>query len=180
MEETEHIELLSRFETIDFDTGELVNVLDPKLPVRSRVDMAKWLIDRFTGEIEQCMERKKLWNEREASFKFGIEKIRSTIRDHMLDAGINKIETLENTVFLTDKTILTFDMDKVLPEQKTYDLTIKGANHQIFLRLKSYSEAINLICDFKENIAPETLPKDMIKPVIRKSITFRKSPKSKK
>ena len=179
MEETEHIELLSRFETIDFDTGELINVLDPELPVRGRVDTARWLIDRFTGEIEQCKERKKLWNARESSFKFGIEKIRATIRDHMLNAGIDKINTLENSVYLTDKTILIFDEDKVLPEQKTYDLTIKGASLQIFERLKSYSEAVNLVCDFKENINPETLPQELVKPVIKKSITFRKSPKSK-
>ncbi|MBM2813791.1 MAG: hypothetical protein HW421_553 [Ignavibacteria bacterium] len=35
------IELISKFETIDFETGELINVLNSSQPVQSRLDAAK-------------------------------------------------------------------------------------------------------------------------------------------
>jgi hypothetical protein len=179
MPDEKNIELYSKFETIDFETGELVNVLDSGLPVHSRVDAAKWLIDRFNSEIELCKNRKQLWNDRENVIKLGVDRIRESIKDDMVNQGIDNIKTMENTVFLTEKEIVSYDEALVTPDLKLYDITIKGCDLDKYTELVTLVNAYDLDYSAKDKVEPWMLPRDMISFVKTRSIVFRKSPKSK-
>lgn len=173
-----NIELFSKFETIDFETGELVNVLDAELPVRNRLDAGKWLIDRFNAEIDICKNRKALWNERENIIKLGVDKVREAIKCGMQNEGFDKIKTLENTAFLTSKDLLTCDESQVKPEQKYYDITIKDAPYGLYKKLSEFAEAKGYQTAVKEKVIPEKLPADLVTPIKQVSLTIRKSAKT--
>jgi hypothetical protein len=173
----ESLELRNRFETIDFETGELVNVLDSTLPVESRIDPAKWLIDRFTSEIELCKERKDIWNQREEVFKLGIDKIRSKILDDMSRESKRKITTVENTVFITEKDKLICTEDDISQEYKTYDVTLKDVDYYVLEEIIALANEYDLVRSLNAKIKPEKLPASMTKTIQIRSITFRKSPK---
>ncbi|MFH1052137.1 MAG: siphovirus Gp157 family protein [bacterium] len=178
MENNDSIALRSKFETIDFETGELVNVLDSSLSVKGRVDTAKWLIDRFNSEIELCKQRKFSWNEREEVFKFGIERIRQCIQEDMVREGYDKIKTMENTIFLTDKSKLICTEHDVPKELKVYDITLKNLDYEHLQEVVALAMENDLEHSYKDRIEPVILPDNMKKVIHSKMITFRKSPKS--
>ena len=178
MEATANLDLFNKFETIDFETGELVNVLDESFPVQSRLDSARWLIDRFNAEIDICKNRKQLWNERENIIKVGIDKIRESIKSGMTNEGTNKIKTIENTAFLTSKEILVYNEALIRPEPKLYDVTVKDLSYETHLRLCEYAKTKGLQTSAKEKIVPEKLPPELVRHVNQIILTIRKSPKT--
>jgi len=173
-----NLDLFNKFETIDFETGELVNVLDSSLPIQNRLDPAKWLLDRFTAEIELCKDRKQLWNDREITFKLGIDKIREAIRDSMLHEGTDKIKTNENTAFLTSKDIVSFDESLIKPEHKLYDLTLKDITFARYQNLMGYAKASNIQTSEKVKPEPKLMPAELVSVTKQATLTIRKSPKS--
>jgi hypothetical protein len=176
--EEKQLSLLSKFETIDFETGELINVLDSTLPVAGRVDAAKWLIDRYDSEVSLCKDRKRLWNDREDTFKLAIETIRESIKRCMQYEEIDKIKTRENTVYLTFKDVPEYDAALVPPENKLYDFTFKGVDLRIMKEFLEFATVEKLHYSQSEKIEPWMLPPELIRTNKTCSITFRKSPKS--
>lgn len=172
-----NMELVSRFETIDFETGELVNVLDPSVPVRSRVDAAKWLTDRLKAEIGLCRERKRLWNERQNIIRMGIDRIREAIKEGMEGEGLRKIRTLENTVYLTEKIVPVFDERLAKPEQKLYDLKAGSLDYRTYVEVKELLESRGTKASVTEKTEAWLLPPEMVEHRRYNQITFRKSPK---
>jgi len=171
--------LKSKFETIDFDTGELVNVLDSSTPVQNRLDAAKWLIDNITNQIELCKDRKQLWNGREDVFKSAIDTIRGTIKNDMRYDSLDKIMTQENTAYLTYKDVAEFDERAVLPEYKVYDITLKAIDYATYNQIVKFAENQKLQHTSKELINPDKLPIELISYTKSCILTIRKSPKSK-
>jgi hypothetical protein len=170
--------LQSKFETIDFETGELINVLDSSIPVTNRLDAAKWLIDNFTYQIELCKERKHLWNDREDVFKNAIETIRGTIKGDMQYDGLEKIKTYENTAYLTHKEIPEYDEARLLPEYKVYDLSLKGMDYATYNQVVKFASNMKIPYTSKDQVNPDSVSKELINYIPTTILTIKKSPKS--
>lgn len=84
----------------DPSTNSYVNLYDPTIPVKNKVDTIVYLTNKIDMEIDLCKERASLWDSKKKLLEKAKSGLRRLLRTTMLTENVKKIKTIENTVIL--------------------------------------------------------------------------------
>lgn len=160
----------------DVITGEVIDILDPMIPLDKKVDPLVYYIDSIDKEIELCKEREGLWKEKRDNLVLTKDKVRTFLKEQVLIHG--KQKTLEASVYVSSK-------DKVVikeyePSPEYFDYTVILSN----LDINTYHNLVNLL-DKNElryqtslKINEDKIPSEYKEHVKVEQLTIRKSKSS--
>lgn len=160
----------------DVITGEVIDILDPMIPLDKKVDPLVYYIDSIDKEIELCKEREGLWKEKRDNLVLTKDKVRTFLKEQVLIHG--KQKTLEASVYVSSK-------DKVVikeyePSPEYFDYTVILSN----LDINTYHNLVNLLdkneLRYQTNlkINEDKIPSEYKEHVKVEQLTIRKSKSS--
>lgn len=161
----------------DITTGEMINIFDPMVSIEKKADPISFYLDEIDLQIQQCTERKNLWNEKSNMLKQNKEKLREYLLKELIKTDEQKIKTLENTIYTTKKSkVKLFGSEDDLNEQCfDYSINITNLDFSTFTKIVEGLKKLNVkfLTDKKINLS--NVPDDRKMTETIETLTIRKS-----
>ncbi len=122
----EYLELMTRqgIAAVDTETGDIISAFDPEIPCEEKAEAVAFLLDTLSLQEQTYKDRENKLKEKRERVVLLQERIRESFKQQMLNEGLTKIKTLENTWYFMNKPKLEYNLE-FIPEDKC-EVELKG------------------------------------------------------
>jgi hypothetical protein len=152
--QTHKLNILQTRVALNIETGELIDIDNPDLPVSLRLDALATAVKEMEALEEAYKERVKHWQAKITSVQLEQERARGQMLAILQYEGVSKIKGDEFTVYTQTRTKHDYDIDRIPLAHKEATVTIKANASHAQMIAEQYREYVQ---DVKYSVPKENL-----------------------
>ena len=122
----EYLELMTRqgLAAVDTETGDIISAFDPDISCEQKAEAVAFLLDTLALQEQAYKDREAKLKEKRERVVLLQDRIKEAFKQQMLNEGLTKIKTLENTWYFMNKPKLEYNLEFV--PTKYCEVELKG------------------------------------------------------